>query len=144
MPTVKEGQQRKFSPHDCGPLSRYEFGVMNASPYERQPMWSMRKELETALAQAGLGEWSPRLAAAARHAMILEPGPEEGEDAPIGASRLGGMPDLPSEVPWPSTPAFSDRKVFEDHARNSVAEVPLGPATQGRRSSRDVATVGDD
>src|SRR5215468_2732759 len=70
-------------------------------------MWSTRKELETALAQAGLGEWSPRLAAAARHAMVLEPGPfEEGADAPIGASRLGGMPDLPADVPWPWRPAL--------------------------------------
>ena len=60
-------------------------------------MWSTRQELETALALAGLGEWSPRLAASARHTIILEPGPvEEGADTPIGASRVGGMPDLPS------------------------------------------------
>jgi len=81
--------------------------VINSSPPERLPIWSTRKELEAALAQAGLGEWSPRLAAAARHAVILEPGPtEEGADAPIGASRLGGMPDLPPEVPWPWRPAL--------------------------------------
>ena len=80
-------------------------------------MWSTRKELETVLAHAGLGEWSPRLAAAARPAMILEPGPlEEGADAPIGASRLGGMPDLPPDVPWPWRPAISGRKFFADHA----------------------------
>ena len=80
-------------------------------------MWSTRKELETVLAQAGLEEWSPRLAAAARPAMILEPGPlEEGADAPIGASRLGGMPDLPPDVPWPWRPAISGRKFFADHA----------------------------
>src|SRR5215467_8699605 len=77
-------------------------------PHERPPMWSTRKELEAALAQAGLGEWSPRLAAAARQTMILTPGPvEEGADAPIGASRLGGMPDLPPEAPWPWRPAIS-------------------------------------
>ena len=80
---------------------------MNASPHERQPMWSTREEMEAVLAQAGLGEWSPRLAAAARHAIILEPGHvEEGADAPIGTSRLGGMPDLPPEVPWPWRPAL--------------------------------------
>jgi Domain of unknown function (DUF1963) len=79
-------------------------------------MWTTSKELEAALVQAGLGEWSPRLAAAARHAMILEPGPvEEGADAPIGASRLGGKPDLPAEVPWPWRPALSDRTAFKDH-----------------------------
>jgi uncharacterized protein YwqG len=70
-------------------------------------MWTTRKELETALARAGLGEWSPRLAAAARPTIILEPGPvEEGAGAPIGASRVGGMPDLPSGVPWPRRPAL--------------------------------------
>jgi uncharacterized protein YwqG len=80
-------------------------------------MWTTRKELEAVLAQAGLGEWSPRLAAAARHAMILEPGPvKEGADAPIGASRLGGTPDLPAGIPWPWRPALPDRTVFKDHA----------------------------
>ena len=78
-------------------------------------MWSTRKELEAALAQAGLGEWSPRLAAAARHTMILKPGPfEEGADAPVGASRLGGMPDLPADVPWPWRPAIADA-YFKEH-----------------------------
>src|SRR5262249_17394721 len=82
--------------------------VINASPPQRQPMWSTREELETVLARAGLGEWASPLAAAARHAVILEPGPiEEGAHAPIGASRLGGMPDLPLDVPWPWRPALS-------------------------------------
>jgi hypothetical protein len=81
-------------------------------------MWSTRKELEAALAQAGLGEWSPRLAAAARHAITLEPGPvEEGADAPIGASRLGGQPDLPPDVDWPIRPPLdSEVTAVEDAA----------------------------
>src|SRR5690348_3876881 len=70
-------------------------------------MWSTRAELESVLAGYGLGDWAPRLAAAARHAVILTPRPvEEGADAPIGASRLGGMPDLPPEVPWPWRPTL--------------------------------------
>jgi hypothetical protein len=78
-------------------------------------MWSTRQELETALARAGLGEWSPRLAASARHAIVLEPGPvEEGADAAIGASRLGGMPDLPAKIPWPRRPAMS-AAFFKEH-----------------------------
>jgi uncharacterized protein YwqG len=79
-------------------------------------MWTTRKELEAVLTQVGLGEWSPRLAAAARHAMILEPGPvEEGADAPMGASRLGGTPDFPAEAHWPWRPALPNRTVFKDH-----------------------------
>jgi uncharacterized protein YwqG len=81
-------------------------------------MWSTRKELEAALAQAGLGEWSPRLAAAARRAIVLEPGPvEEGADTPIGASRLGGQPDLPPDIDWPIRPPLNpveDSAVLSD------------------------------
>jgi hypothetical protein len=48
--------------------------------------------------------------------MILEPGPvEEGANAPLGASRLGGTPDFPAEVPWPWRPALPNRTVFKDH-----------------------------
>lgn len=84
-------------------------------------MWSTREGLEAALKDAGLEDWAPQLAGAARHTMILEPGPvDEGAQAPIGASRLGGMPDLPSDVPWPWRPAISPlsrpRAVFEAHA----------------------------
>src|SRR5215475_13806980 len=91
-------------------------------------MWSTREELETVLARAGLGEWSPRLAAAARHAVVLEPGPvEEGADAPIGASRLGGMPDLPAGIPWPWRPARPVGEAFKDHA---ARQWPLSFAAQ--------------
>src|SRR5215813_4227604 len=105
---------------------------MNASPPQRLPMWSTREELETVLAGAGLGEWSPRLAAAARHAIILEPGPvEERADAPIGASRLGGMPDLHAGIPWPWRPALPNsawehlRDLFRHDIAHSARPWPL-------------------
>src|SRR5215471_1175815 len=100
-------------------------------PHERPPMWSTRKELEAALAQAGLGEWSPRLAAAARQTMILTPGPvEEGADARIGASRLGGMPDLPPDAPWPWRPAISGWT--DDHTKpHAERPWPLSFGTAG-------------
>ena len=48
--------------------------------------------------------------------MVLEPGPvEEAANAPIGASRLGGMPDLPAEIPWPWRPAVSGVD-FKEHS----------------------------
>src|SRR5262244_430951 len=98
----------------CPPPLGDGFSLIDIS-LVRQRMWTTRKELEATLAQAGLGEWSPRLAATARHAMILEPGPVEEGAAPIGVSRLGGTPDLPSEVPWPWRSADPDRTVFKDH-----------------------------
>lgn len=68
-------------------------------------IWSNKSELEAVLREAGLGEWAPRLASLARHCIILAPGPlEEGEVAPIGASRLGGEPDMPPDVDWPVRP----------------------------------------
>jgi Domain of unknown function (DUF1963) len=79
-------------------------------------VWSTCDELEAALGQAGLGDWASRLAGAARHTMILETGPvEEGAQARVGASRLGGMPDLPPDVPWPWRPPVSER-VWKAHA----------------------------
>jgi hypothetical protein len=99
---------------DCRAIGK---GHSIAHPNGRQAMWSTREELEDALRQAGLGLWAPRLAAISRCAVILEPGPvEEATEAPIGASRLGGMPDLPPEVSWPWRPALTDGGVFKDHA----------------------------
>ena len=104
------GELPELVHHMAATSKRQEFGVIKG-----QLMWSTRKELEIVLAQAGLGEWSPRLAAAVRHAMILEPGPfEEGADAPVGASRLGGRPDLPADVPWPWRPAIAVA-YFKEH-----------------------------
>src|SRR4029453_1888567 len=81
-------------------------------------MWSTRDELEAALRQAGLGVWAPRPAAPAQHAVILELGPvEERGEVPIGASRLGGMPDLPPDMSWPWLPPLAEGSgVFKDHA----------------------------
>src|SRR5262249_14177617 len=59
-----------------------------------------------------------RVVSAAQHAIILEPGPvEEGADAPIWASRLGGMPDLPAGIPWPRRSDFPD-SVWDDLGEN--------------------------
>lgn len=71
-------------------------------------MWSNTTELESALRVAGLGEWAPRLAQLARRCIILVPGPiEEGANAPLGACRLGGEPDMPPDIDWPTRPPFT-------------------------------------
>jgi uncharacterized protein YwqG len=69
-------------------------------------MWS-RSELEDALREAGLGAWAPRLVELARPCIILVPASVEGAaNAPLGASRLGGEPDMPAELDWPLRPAL--------------------------------------
>src|SRR5262245_42793949 len=71
-------------------------------------MWSNKAALRDALQLAGLGEWAGRLADLARHCIILAPGPiEDGANAPLGASRIGGDPALPPGLDWPTRPPLS-------------------------------------
>jgi len=87
-------------------------------------MWS-RSELESALREAGLGEWAARLAQLARPCIILVPGPiEEAANAPLGASRLGGEPDMPPDLDWPLRPAFESKREW---AGPMPGRVLLGP-----------------
>ncbi|MEH2543685.1 uncharacterized protein YwqG [Bradyrhizobium sp. AZCC 2262] len=87
-------------------------------------MWS-RSELEAALREAGLDEWAARLAQLARHCIILVPGPvEEAANAPLGTSRLGGLPDMPSDVDWPRRPVFESKS---DWTGPMPGRVLLGP-----------------
>jgi uncharacterized protein YwqG len=73
------------------------------------PQWSNRAELEAALRAAGLAEWAPRLADLARRCVLLVPG-SIAEDAPIGACRLGGQPDMPADVEWPLRPPLQPQR----------------------------------
>ena len=89
-------------------------------------MWSNTSDLEGALRDAGLGEWAPKLAQLARHSIILIPGPlDEGANAPSGACRLGGAPDMPPNADWPSRPPFSGKQSI--HAGPLPGRVLLGP-----------------
>ena len=79
-------------------------------------MWSTRAELESALRDAGLGDWAPRLAQLAKHCIILVPGPvEEAAAAPVGTTRLGGEPDMPPDADWPIRPPVEDGGTFPEH-----------------------------
>lgn len=70
-------------------------------------MWSSTSDLEGVLRAAGLGAWGLRLAQSAKRCIILAPGPiEHGANAPLGACRLGGEPDMPPGVDWPTRPPF--------------------------------------
>lgn len=91
-------------------------------------MWSNTSELEGALRDAGLDEWAPRLAQLARHCLILVPGPlDEGANAPLGACRLGGEPDIPPDTDWPVRPPFREK-------RESILAGPMpGSVLLGRR-----------
>ena len=53
----------------------------------------------------GLGDHAAGLARQCRPSVLFER--QTGTPAPIGASRLGGLPDLPPDIEWPVRPAFS-------------------------------------
>jgi uncharacterized protein YwqG len=92
-------------------------------------MWSNKAELETALQAAGLGEWAPRLAELAMHCIIFVPGAiVEGDAAPIGASRLGGQPDLPPDVDWPIRPPLEPEFTAAEYAAPDLPDrIVFGP-----------------
>jgi uncharacterized protein YwqG len=89
-------------------------------------MIASKPELESALQEAGLGQWARRLIDVARPCIILVPGSiEESANAPLGQSRLGGAPDLPPDVAWPIR---SPLKAAADlRAGQMPASVLLGP-----------------
>lgn len=52
------------------------------------------------LHSVGLSRWAEQIVALDRHSVALRSEPVAGE-IPLGASRLGGEPDLPASLPWP-------------------------------------------
>ncbi len=49
-----------------------------------------------------------RLAAQARPALVLMPEPASTEELPLGSTKLGDRPDLPSGTSWPVRPPYVD------------------------------------
>jgi uncharacterized protein YwqG len=59
-------------------------------------------ELSAELHQAGLGEIAGAVERLAQPSIRLISHPDGDRDGAIGASRLGGNPDLPPDTPWPA------------------------------------------
>jgi hypothetical protein len=79
-----------------------------------------RSELVERLQDAGLsGETIRAIAAEARPALVLDTTPAEEAAIPLGATKLGGLPDLPRDTPWPVRPAYGNA---EDLAARYTAE----------------------
>ena len=53
-------------------------------------------------------EVAQRLAAQARPALVLMPEPASTEELPLGSTKFGGRPDLPSGTSWPVRPPYAD------------------------------------
>jgi uncharacterized protein YwqG len=59
-------------------------------------------DFQTAVEAAGLGAFWPRLAPHCRPSVRVLPQAAPAETLPLGASRLGGLPDLPAGTAWPA------------------------------------------
>lgn len=56
------------------------------------------------------------LVATARPALMLEPVAVTEDEIPLGATKIGGRPDVPSEFIWPMRPPYSDAREAADRA----------------------------
>ena len=61
-------------------------------------------ELERSLTEAGLQNYFNAVRPLAKNAVRLHPAPGPENGIPIGASKLGGCPDLPAGTAWPRRP----------------------------------------
>ncbi|GGB07480.1 hypothetical protein GCM10011491_39420 [Brucella endophytica] len=96
-------------------------------PLQKQapvPLPSTRGALSASLAQ--VGELTPdlveRLAGQAAPAILLETVKTTEDAIPLGASKFGGAPDLPADIPWPVRPPYPDWQKKRDQYRKRMAQ----------------------
>ena len=78
-----------------------------------------REHFEAELIRCGLGEWSDRILDMAQRAVRFDRRPVTADaDIPVGASKLGGCPDLPRDIEWPH------REAYDHFKRESGPEFP--------------------
>ena len=68
---------------------------------QRETMMSLRGDLLSALSMAGLSSIGTELAKLSKECVRMHSTPWANETITIGASKLGGVPDLPAGVAWP-------------------------------------------
>jgi uncharacterized protein YwqG len=62
----------------------------------------LQQTFTAVLAQAELSRLAQPILAAAQPAVLVELLPDSAGDLPLGASKIGGDPDLPAAYPWPT------------------------------------------
>lgn len=60
-----------------------------------------RDQLREAACELGLSEVADSITNLALDSLRIRTKPVEDDELPIGASKFGGLPDLPPDVPWP-------------------------------------------
>src|SRR5262249_51641514 len=68
-----------------------------------------REDLLASLQEAGLPAGTAlHLAGQAQPALLLETSLADETQIPLGASKIGGLPDLPLDMAWPERPPYED------------------------------------
>jgi len=69
----------------------------------------MQSLLHGLCTEYGFASITEQLSAAVKNEILFATESVTGEGLPVGASRFGGMPDLPPEMAWPT---FSDKSML--------------------------------
>ena len=82
--------------------------------------WAMKtlKEMEALLMDYGLSGYDEQIKEAVRSSVHIIPEPAGDERIPIGASKMGGLPDLPKGVDW-----FRQELTDEFMAENDLTDL---------------------
>ena len=96
-------------------------GISPEDEFARQ-----RNHLEGLLEDARLGEHAPKIAAAIRNSVSIRIRKARKADAELGASRLGGVPDIPSDLAGRLDPAMASGFVGQIRLEEVAPFDPLG------------------
>jgi uncharacterized protein YwqG len=93
-------------------------------------------EVSKAIKDVGLDQWHDQLLGLARPTVRYVANASAGHAA-VGASRVGGTPDLPPQLKWPTRPPYPDADVRNIEVRDHPAKALHTGAQKDRDRRRD-------
>ncbi|MGE7369112.1 DUF1963 domain-containing protein [Neorhizobium sp. NPDC001467] len=115
----------------CLTLSGFE--AVSAQENEAvMPLPASREELADRLTEAGLSAAGVNaIVAVARDGIVLDTKVADEAQLPLGATKIGGLPDLPRGTAWPMRPAYDGAETltaqFNADAANLYADAGMAP-----------------
>lgn len=96
------------------------------------PLPTTRAELSKRLEVTGLSAAATKIiVAASRNALVMQTASAAENTIAVGASKFGGLPDLPNEMAWPIRDAYADAtelaREYESEAANLYADAGHAP-----------------
>lgn len=111
-------------------------------------MFKTLQEIEDSLIASGLSpEGAKFIAERAKPTIILQTAPVNGEDElAIGATKIGGCPDLPTGMAWPMRPSYPNGdEMRKEHLKTAeqCLEYDWMPAEERERCRREMLEMAD-